>query len=109
MATGRWPNAYRVTLPALSAAPAPRSRPSAAAAPRDPLPPATPPPHRLPDLRPVVAGQLGGRGARLDQRDPDVPLGHLLAQRLAEGTDRVLGRVVDAAAVPGDPARDRAD
>ena len=39
----------------------------------------------------------------------DVAAGDLLAQRLAERADAVLGQVVDAAAAAGDAARDRAD
>ena len=54
-------------------------------------------------LGPVVAGQLGGGRAGLDQRDAHVALGDLLAQRLAERADAVLGQGVDAAAVAGRP------
>ena len=57
------------------------------------------PTNRLEDLGPVVPGQLRRHRAGLDQPDPDVALGDLLAQRLAEGADGVLGRVVDAAAL----------
>src|SRR6185295_8654026 len=46
----------------------------------------------------VVPLQLGRHRSRLDQRDPYVAPRHLLAQRLAEGADPVLGRVVDGAA-----------
>src|SRR2546430_12603945 len=52
-------------------------------------------PDRGEDLGTVVPGQLGGDGARLDQRHAHVPAGHLLPKRLAERTDAVLGRVVD--------------
>ena len=57
------------------------------------------------DLRAVVGPQLGIDRARLDQRHPHVAPRDLLAQRLAERPDAVLGQVVDAAAVaaPGRP------
>ncbi len=59
--------------------------------------------------RPVVVDQLGRDRARLDQSDPHVAPGHLLAQRLAEGADPELGRVVDAAAGAGDAPGYRGD
>ena len=48
---------------------------------------------------PVVEGQFGGGGAGLDERDPDVAAGDLLAERLGEGADTELGGVVDPAAL----------
>lgn len=62
---------------------------------------------RLSDLGPVVAGQLGGHRSRLDEPDPDVATGDLLAQALTEGVDAPLGGVVDGASGAGDPARPR--
>ncbi len=59
----------------------------------------------LQDLGPVVRGELGLDRARLDQRDAHVAAGDLLAQRLAERADAVLGQVVDAASRRG--RRDR--
>ena len=53
--------------------------------------------------------ELGGDRARLDQRDPHVALGDLLAQRLAERADAVLGQVVDARAESRRAAGDGAD
>ena len=61
------------------------------------------------DLRSVVAGQLGGDGARLDQRHADVALGDLLAERLAERADGMLGGVVDPAVQARHPAGDGGD
>ena len=53
--------------------------------------------------------ELGGHRAGLDQGDPHLPAGQLLAERLAERAHRVLGGVVDPAARGGPPARHRAD
>ena len=65
--------------------------------------------HRLDNLRPVVTQQLGRGRTRLNQRYPHVPLSQLLAHRLAEGADAMLGQRVDPVAKPGVPACDRAD
>src|SRR5207237_9127508 len=62
----------------------------------------------LEHLGPVVSGELGGGGARLDQRDTHVALAEFLAQGLAEGADTVLGEGVDATAVARHPASPRA-
>src|SRR5205807_4487614 len=60
----------------------------------------------LEDLGPVVAGELGLDGTRLDDRDADVAAGDLLAEGVAESAHAVLGQVVDGAAgtslPPGD-------
>ena len=61
------------------------------------------------DLLAHVIGQLGRHGARLDERDAQAAGGELLAQRLAERADAVLGEVVDARATAGAAAGDRAD
>src|SRR5580658_5452363 len=61
------------------------------------------------DLGAVVALQFGLDVTGLDQRDADVALGDLLAQRLAERVDGPLGCVVRAGAGARDPAGDRAD
>src|SRR5579871_227248 len=53
--------------------------------------------HAFENLRAIVERKLGRGRSGLDQRDPHVTRRHLLAQRLAEGTDPVLGRVVDTA------------
>ena len=70
---------------------------------------AMPGPQLLADLRAQVVRELGLGRARLDQRGAHVARGDLLAQRLAEGADAVLGQVVDAAARADPAARDRAD
>ena len=56
-----------------------------------------------------VVGELGRDRARLDERDAHVAARDLLAQRLAERADAVLGEVVDARAGARDPPGDRAD
>ena len=64
----------------------------------------------LKHLGSVMRSELGRRGTWLDQRDAaHVALGQLLAERLAEGADAVLGQAVDAVAVACDAACDRAD
>ena len=50
----------------------------------------------LEHLRAVVAGELGGDGAGLDQRHADAERHALLAQRLRERADAELREVVDA-------------
>src|SRR5690349_24914629 len=60
---------------------------------------AEPLPDALQYLRAVVERELGRRSPRLNQGDPDVPLGDLLPQSLAERADAELRRVVDGAAV----------
>src|SRR5262249_515473 len=72
----------------------------------DALEPAT---GALPDLRTHVRAELGGDGARLDDAHPNVALGHLLAQRVGERADAVLGQVVDAGSEPGGPSGDGGD
>ena len=61
------------------------------------------------DLRSQVGGQLGVHRAGLDEGDADVPAGDLLAQRLAEGADAVLGEVVDPRALARHPPGHGAD
>src|SRR6185312_3349503 len=63
----------------------------------------------LQHLGPVVGGELGDHGARLDQRDAHVALGDFLAERLGEGADAELGRVVDGGAGAGTAAGDGGD
>ena len=53
---------------------------------------------RLPRTSRARGDQLGLGRAGLDQRGAHVPGRDLLAQRLAEDADAVLGRLVDAAA-----------
>jgi hypothetical protein len=64
---------------------------------------------QLPDLGSQVIGQLGVHGTGLDQADPNVAPGHLLAQRLRESPHPELRHVVDPGTVAGVAARDRAD
>ena len=56
-----------------------------------------------------MGDQLALGRARLDQRRAHVASRDLLAQRLAEDPDAVLGQLVDAAAGADAAARDRAD
>ena len=56
-----------------------------------------------------MGGELRCRRPGLNERDPHVPGGDLLPERLAEGTDAVLGGVVDTAVEAGHPPRHRAD
>jgi len=56
-----------------------------------------------------VRAQLGRDAAGFDEADADVPLGEFLAQGLGESVHAELGEAVDAVAVPGDAASDRAD
>jgi hypothetical protein len=61
------------------------------------------------DLGLVVRAQLGRHATRLDNTDSHVPLGDFLAQGLGKSIHAELGEAVDAVAVPGDTAGDRAD
>ena len=49
----------------------------------------------LEDLGPVVRRELSRDRARLEQADPHVALGDLLAERLGEGAEARLGEAVD--------------
>jgi hypothetical protein len=57
----------------------------------------------------VVRAQFGRHAAWFDDADAHVPLGDFLAQGLGESVHAELGEAVDAVAVPGDAASDRAD
>src|ERR1700733_6212480 len=57
----------------------------------------------------AVGDVLGGDAARLDEANPHVPPGDFLTQGLGEAVHAELGEAVDAVAVPGDAAGDRAD
>jgi hypothetical protein len=56
-----------------------------------------------------VRAELGRDATGLDEADAHVPLGDFLAQGLGESVHAELGEAVDAVAVPGDAAGDRAD
>jgi hypothetical protein len=65
--------------------------------------------HLVADLGGVVRAQFGRHATGLDEADAHVPLGEFLAQGLGESAHAELGEAVDAVAVPGDAAGDRAD
>jgi hypothetical protein len=56
-----------------------------------------------------VCAQLGRHATGLDDTDAHVPPGDFLAQGLRESVYAELGEAVNAVAVPGDAAGDRAD
>src|SRR5438876_7475716 len=65
--------------------------------------------HLSADLGLVMRAQLGRHATRLEDTDAYVPLGDLLTQGLGESVYAELCEVVDAVAIPGDAAGDRAD